>query len=184
MADKKISDLTAATSVADADLLLIETSGGNSRKVTRANFRQKFRGALVKKAANQTGADYSTAAAISWDNEAYDTDTIHDNSTNPSRLTVPSGVSYVRLSYAVLLSSVAADSNVQTILRKNNSDTFTGVPYQIADTDSTGPRLSAISAPLAVSPGDYFEVFLGITTGDTSIDVNATYSWFAMEILE
>lgn len=39
MADKKISDLTAATSVADADLLLLELSGGNSRKITFANVK-------------------------------------------------------------------------------------------------------------------------------------------------
>lgn len=37
MADKLISSLTAATSVASADLLVIETAAGNSRKVTGAN---------------------------------------------------------------------------------------------------------------------------------------------------
>lgn len=40
MADKKISDFTAATSIADGDLFEIETaSGGNSRKVTMATLR-------------------------------------------------------------------------------------------------------------------------------------------------
>lgn len=39
MADKKISDFTAVTTLADADLLEIETSGGNSRKITVANAR-------------------------------------------------------------------------------------------------------------------------------------------------
>jgi len=37
MADKKISDFTAASSIADNDYIEIETAGGNSRKVTGAN---------------------------------------------------------------------------------------------------------------------------------------------------
>lgn len=37
MADKKISDFTAVTTLASGDLLEIETAGGNSRKVTVAN---------------------------------------------------------------------------------------------------------------------------------------------------
>ncbi len=38
MANKKISDFTAVTSVAANDLIEIETAAGNSRKVTKANF--------------------------------------------------------------------------------------------------------------------------------------------------
>jgi hypothetical protein len=37
VADKKISDLTAATSVASGDLFLIENAGGNSRKVAASD---------------------------------------------------------------------------------------------------------------------------------------------------
>jgi hypothetical protein len=37
MADKKISDFTAVTTLGASDLLEIETSGGNSRKITAAN---------------------------------------------------------------------------------------------------------------------------------------------------
>lgn len=37
MADKLISSLTAATAIADADYLVIETAAGNSRKITGAN---------------------------------------------------------------------------------------------------------------------------------------------------
>lgn len=37
MADKKISDLTAVTSIAPGDLFEIENAGGNSRKVTSVN---------------------------------------------------------------------------------------------------------------------------------------------------
>jgi len=37
MANKKISDFTAATTLADGDLFELETAGGNSRKITKAN---------------------------------------------------------------------------------------------------------------------------------------------------
>lgn len=45
-------------------------------------------GAKVYRGSDKTlGA--SSTTTIDWDNEEFDTDTIHDNSTNPSRLTIP-----------------------------------------------------------------------------------------------
>lgn len=44
MANKKISDLTAATTLADADMFVIETAGGNSRKISKANASLAFGG--------------------------------------------------------------------------------------------------------------------------------------------
>jgi len=42
MADKKISDFTAATVIADGDLIEIENAAGNSRKVTGENAALSF----------------------------------------------------------------------------------------------------------------------------------------------
>lgn len=57
MADKKISDLTAASSLALADLLEIENVGGNSRKMTA----QKIVDLLGWKLVDQTGAETASA---------------------------------------------------------------------------------------------------------------------------
>lgn len=40
-----------------------------------------FKGALVVKSANQTGANFTTLAPISWNTETYDTDSIHSLSS-------------------------------------------------------------------------------------------------------
>jgi hypothetical protein len=187
VADKTISDLTAATSIASGDLIEIENAGGNSRKVTASNAAKSFqslafRGCLVTKSADQTAANFTTGTALTFNTELYDTDAIHDTSSNTSRLTVPSGVSYVQVSGNIFLSNVTASEDVYLDIRKNGVQFVAGLP-NIGTRSSLGfPRASIISSPMAVSPGDYFELFL-TTTADTSITVTATGTWFAMQIL-
>ena len=87
------------------------TAGGNSRKITAQNAAAAMkalgvRGALAKKSADLTAQNLTTATAVAWPAEAYDTDSIHDLVTNNSRLTVPSGVSYVRLTANLRLANV------------------------------------------------------------------------------
>jgi uncharacterized membrane protein len=187
MAGKKISDFTAVTTLAAADLLEVETAAGNSRKITAQNAANalmglSMRGALVKKSADQTTANYSGGVLITWDAETYDTDGIHDNVTNPSRLTVPAGVSWVRLIGQIDTSLVTAGSDTYIYMTKNGSTAFAGTPQLSLDLVSiTTPRGQIQTPPLQVSPGDYFE--FGINCADTSITVVAASSWFCMEIL-
>ena len=49
-----------------------------------------FAGARVKKTASQTISN-NTTTTITWNDEDFDTDTYHDNSTNNSRFTIPAG---------------------------------------------------------------------------------------------
>lgn len=187
MADKKISDFTAVTTLADGDLFELETAGGNSRKITKANLKAAlggtFRGALVKKSTNQTTANYSAGVAVAWDAEAYDTDTIHDNSTNNTRLTVPSGVSYVRLKAQANLDLVTAGSDTYYQITKNGSATYDGFTQVNLDLQSIAQTTAPIASPvLAVTAGDYFE--FKVFCADTSVTVLANGSWFAMEIVE
>lgn len=180
MADKKISDLTSATSLASGDVFEIENAGGNSRKVAWSVVNA-HRGALVRKAADQTTANYTTSTVVAWDQEAYDTDSIHDNVTNNSRLTVPSGASYVRVSANLSLSSVTADVWCALFIRKGGAG-FDGRGLAYTEVGFTTVGLNCSTAVVAVSPGDYFEVALQVET-DTSITVDAAQSWFAMEVI-
>lgn len=173
-------DLTGA---ATGDVLT-KDAGGDWVPVAPAG--AAFRGALVTKSANQTAANYTTATAITWDTETggYDTDTIHDNVTNPSRLTVPSGVTKVRLSGQVDIAAFTINTWVALVVRKNGSAAYVGAPIQIGEINATFANVSLSSAVLPVTGGtDYFELFLQ-TAADTSITVNASTSWFAMEIVE
>jgi hypothetical protein len=146
--------------------------------------RSAARGALVTKAADQTAANYSANAAIGWDSESYDTDTIHDNVTNNSRLTVPSGVTKVRILGQLHLTSVTSSDACTARLGKNGGvDNYLGATSHLDGTASATRRIPLASPILTVTAGDYFELFL-ITGGDTSITVEADSSWFAMEIIE
>lgn len=144
-----------------------------------------FRGALVKKAADQTAANYTAGVAIAWDAEEYDTDTIHDNSTNNTRLTVPSGVTKVRLWANIALAAVTASAanGANAYIAKNGSIDFIGGARADSASISTERFINLSSAVVTVTSGDYFEVVL-VQITDTSITVLSSRSAFAMEIIE
>lgn len=145
--------------------------------------RASFRGALVTRASDQTAANYSAGAAVPFDTESYDTDSIHDNSSNTTRLTVPSGVTKVRLTGNMFLSSVNANEVVNLDIRKNGVQFVMGLPNASGSNAFGFPRANVCSAVMTVTAGDYFEMFI-TTSGDASITVVATGTWFAMEIIE
>lgn len=142
-----------------------------------------FRGALVTKAADQTGANYTTSPNIAWDSESYDTDGIHDNSTNNTRLTVPSGVTKVRLLGAAFVNNLLANNFINIGATKNGGNNFVGSALTSVSTSNIQGRAAFTTAVVTVTAGDYFEMFL-TTQSDTSVDVLKDVSWFAMEIIE
>ncbi len=132
-----------------------------------------FSGALVY---SSTGSSLSTtASAIAWDTEDYDVGGWHDNAINNSRLTVPSGVTRVRLVGGISDVSSVSSQMLGTI-RKNGSDTYNGVASTETDT-SGGDRLMIASPVLEVIAGDYFELY-GFGSSRTT-DADAT--WFSIE---
>lgn len=131
-----------------------------------------FSGALVKRTTTQA-LTAATNTVVLWDAEEYDDGGWHSTSTNTGRMTVPSGVSKVRLSARVSRSSVT-DQLVVALL-KNGVDAI-GMPT--ADTDTSGvDYVSVHSAAVNVVAGDYFEVqaYTGVAG---NIDIT---SWFAIE---
>jgi len=140
-----------------------------------------FRGALVKDAANHTLSD-STFTVLTFDTEAYDTDTIHDTVTNSSRLTVPSGVTKVRVTGMVSWSANATGIRYSYIYI-NNSPSYTGRGAIHQDGSSTSQLDQAISTAIVeVTSGDYFELFSYQSSGG-NLDVLSS-TWLAMEIIE
>ncbi len=143
----------------------------------------RHRGALVHMIADETTADYTTSAAIAWDKQAYDTDSIHSVSVNNSRLTVPSGVSRIIVSGSVRGSLFAVDKFANVVILKNGSVDWVGAPGGLHETGSGSLNINLVSPVLEVIAGDYFEYRLGVET-DTSITLDNDRSWFAMEIKE
>jgi hypothetical protein len=182
VADKKISDLTETTTPASDDWAVIETSGGNSRKVKLRN-SNPFSGALVKKSADQTTANYSAFPVVTWDAEEYDTDTYHDNATNNSRLTV-AVAGYYQVGGQINVSNGTASDYVRLALTRYNSSSVAqnaiGLPQPIIEISATpSVAVFATAMPVLCAAGDYFELNFDTET-DTSITVAANTSWFGI----
>lgn len=140
-----------------------------------------FRGCMVKKAADQTAANYSVAAAVSWDTESYDTDSFH-NPADDTKLTVPSsGVSKVRVGANLYMSLVTAGSDIQVQVLKDGSSDYAGQVSQSLETSAFTPQLSMSSGAIPVVGGEVFTVLL--QNSDTSITLHAR-SNFWIEIVE
>lgn len=142
-----------------------------------------FRGALVKKAADLTGTNLVVGGNQAWDAEDYDTDAIHDNVTNNSRLTVPSGVTKVRLLGQLSLSLGTANTWTGIYIFKNGAWPYVGSPaHTAANFGAADYTIQVTSAVLTVTAGDYFQLSAN-TQSDTSMTINAVGSYFAMEII-
>lgn len=138
---------------------------------------------MVRKAANQTAVDYSALTTLTWDQEVYDDGGWHDNVTNNTRLSVPSGVDRVRIGCNVTCSAVAAGGGYTLQIKKNGSDDWDGRPATAAQNMPTigNTFMSISSGQVPVTGGtDYFEAQL-IVNGDVSINVVAARSNFWIE---
>ena len=141
-----------------------------------------FRGARVTKSGVQSISP-DTLTPISFDTESYDTDAIHDNSTNNTRLTVPAGVTIVSvyglLKYAALLVEAAAYLRLNGTTYVAMGDDQINVITDPAFPDRSVCVVSIIGYP--VSAGDYFEL-VGYQSEAGAWNLSADSTYFQMTI--
>lgn len=138
-----------------------------------------FKGALVGRTTNITITG-SSETAIPFTTETYDTDGFHDNVTNNTRLTIPSGVNYVVLTAGIAYTD-AGGSTYQIQIKKNGTTTNSGLGRVVVPGDGSVTLMYNLSsAPVSVTAGDYFEVTFFHPT--TNIDVQST-SWFGIQVV-
>jgi hypothetical protein len=136
-------------------------------------------GASVGKA-SASAADYTAGVLVGWDSEFYDNGGWHDNVTNNSRLTVPSGVTRVDLETYLIWTGAAATSQTFTAqFYKNGSGLL---PLFFRRTNAAVWYSVSTLRNIVVVPGDYFQVHLTIT-GDTSVTL-LTDSYFKIRASE
>jgi hypothetical protein len=145
-----------------------------------------YRGVLVHPSITDTGANISATPSKSFDTEDHDTDGFHDPATNPERVTIPAGVSKVRLTAGLETGSQTVGTYMTAMIRKWDGATltsnFAGRGYTETYVNTTGNwRVQAWSAILEVVAGDQFA--LGIFASDTSVDVG-TRTFLGLEVLE
>lgn len=116
--------------------------------------------------------------------ELYDTDSIHNMSTNTGRFTVPSGVTKVRLRGALGTFGVNTGSEVLVSVYKNGTAlTAPRVGFNAEVSSTTEGEQTFCSPVLTVTSGDYFELFAYVVSSGTPY-ATASYTWFEMEIVE
>jgi hypothetical protein len=113
-----------------------------------------------------------TETTVDWNAEDYDTDTMHDNSVNPSRITIKTAGIY--LFAAGLNFGSATGSTTQIFLRLNGSSVFGRLIYDVTST------AISVSSMYKCAVNDYVEVrvYIGNTRNvgaDPSTYFSATW---------
>ena len=140
-----------------------------------------FKGAVVEITATETIPNSSTTP-IPWDAAILDTNVFWAVG-NPTRLTVPAGVSRVRLSAKFSWNSGApATTEWFSTHRKSGGADISDESTRINVVTGTQLRGFVVSQIIPVTPGDYFTLDVFQSAGATR-DLNANANSFAIEVL-
>lgn len=163
-----------------------------------------FRGAKVFDTsdfdpADITGNNWDTGSgegAVPFSSEVFDTDTIHDNAVNNTRLTTPAGVSLVRLT-AGYTTNDANTGLMHMRFRRNGAENSLDDAMANYSPHSTMPSAGSTGVPdddgnvgsihdsgiiEVANPGtDYYELYAGAQNNPA--EWRGTKYWFQMEII-
>jgi len=184
--------LTAANAAEDDKWPVVDTDVGASdsanKYMTTAEKRTLLltRGALVTLSGNITSP--TLPYIVVWDSETggYDTDSIHDNTTNNTRLTVPSGWTKVRLGVQIAAINISAGSSFTANVRKNGTGTTfaagIGLPIISDHTPNLSDNYYMCTGPIIdAAATDYFDV--RVNSSDTTLTLLAAACSFWMELI-
>ena len=166
---------------AEADIIAINDGGSNTAAearaaltsvLARADAFPTFSGVSVYRTTDQLNFTSGADTAIAWDAEKYDTDTYHDNSTNPSRLTVPADGKYLLTVHLGWMNATSGD----TVYSSWKVDGGSAVRMLRDDSMSGGNFSANTSVVIDLSSGSYVEVF-GLINGSSTTDLRAIYSY-------
>jgi hypothetical protein len=166
----------------DNDYSYLNTNNSSLKKLTNDDRQtREFRGALVRISSNFT-TTHNVTVDVPWDVVVYDTDGFW-NVTNPARLTVPDGVSRIRISTNI---NWGTNTTGRRIVGIHKNDTFFyGRGYdQILSSDYGNTVQNVHSAIVEVSSGDYFTVIVQQLSGTSLSILNATWTSFHIEVID
>ena len=121
------------------------------------------------------------ATTLAYANETFDTDAFHDNSTNNSRITIPSGKGG---KYYITVSCQWQDNNSsyrEIVVKKNGT---TNILYTLAVPGSGFNTTNGTSGLASLVAGDYLEVVIRQSSGSTlTVGYSADSSYFGVAFL-
>jgi len=171
---------TAASTVArlavgsDAQILVADSSTATGLAWTTVSTTPTFVGCSVTRTNTSTALTNGVLYTVAFTGENYDTNSFHDNTTNNSRITIPTGKGgkyYVNAFYNNALGSVGSYSIIYLYL--NGSQIAQGYREGNIWRGNGDPQGNA-SAVLTLAAGDYIE--MGFQQNNTET-VNM---WFIM----
>jgi hypothetical protein len=134
-----------------------------------------FVGASVYDANNQSVTQY-VSTAITWTSEDFDTDGFHSNSTNTSRMTIPTGKGGYYQVNGTIGTTPTGGGRLELYIRKNN------VNWVATRGSVTEEFTTQVSAIVDVVAGDYLELF-GFTEATTPSLKKGVYGHFSIAYL-
>lgn len=127
----------------------------------------------------------NTETAIPLDAESFDTKSFHDNSTNNTRITIPTGVSRVCLTGQITMANASAGTVVQLRIDLNDTGGAPAATKHIPVTGSGLEVLNLSTGPIDVVSGDFFELkTLQDTGGVLAITTGSVKTFLNIEVLE
>jgi hypothetical protein len=168
----------------ETDTGVVKIGDGSTAYNSLSKLIHGNRRAQVSLAADLTGINATAGYTIPFTSESGSNDEDvggwHDNSTNNTRLTVPSGVTRIRVGANIRITDVTSGSPTYFLINKNGSY-VNGCPTMSMPAHSNvESRASLVSRVLTVTAGDYFEAAISIT-GDTSVTVAKLTTFFWIE---
>jgi hypothetical protein len=149
----------------------------------------EFSGCLLKKSTGQSIPNNTLNQFLTWDQEVYDTGyngtPFHDTVTNNTRITVPAGVTKVRLSGQVDWGFGDNGYRIVVITKNGTSPGgYVGAAVDQRNAVIGGSTIQPLVTPVVdVEEGDYFELRVLHTAG-VAVDVDPVDStWFAIEVV-
>jgi hypothetical protein len=131
----------------------------------------------VTRTGNQTIAN-STSTAVAWNAEVYDNGAMHDNATNNSRITVPSGQGNGQpILLVVQLQWEAAPVGDTSVYRQAHilKNGVTTLAATVTPFVSTAPTIQQMTVTDVPADGDYYEVKVFQSSGG-DLDLELTHS--------
>lgn len=199
MASSELMDLNGgvgltSTEVASAQGLYVVDATGNSRFVSFANLKtaintdptivpssEPWRGARAVRTATlsiTSGAE----ANITWQSTDLDTDSIWSAGA-PTRVTVPAGVTKVRVTGGVRWASSSVGTSRMAGIVKNGA-TIPGNSFSGGAPSGTSAGHSLDTGVIAVTAGDYFELRVFHNVGAALNVVNDAATFLCLDIVE